>query len=63
MIVDPWGRVSHRTRTFVEAEIQARVMPSTGPSFYVRHGEWLLRGVLALGIALGIAAAFSRRGG
>ncbi len=63
MIVDPWGRVAHRTRTFVEAEIQARVMPSTGPSFYVRHGEWLLRGVLALGIALGIAAAFSRRGG
>jgi apolipoprotein N-acyltransferase len=63
MVVDPYGRVTHRTRTFVEAEIQVRVLPASGMSFYVRHGEWLLRGLIALAAAMAIAAAFARRGG
>lgn len=63
MVVDPWGRVTHRTGTFVEGEIQTRVLPAAKSSYYVRHGEWLLRGLLALAAALAIAAALARRGG
>jgi len=59
MVVDPWGRVSNRTATFVEAMIDVRVVPSSGETFYVRHGEWVARALLALSGAL-IAAAVLR---
>jgi len=61
MIVDPWGRITHRTGTFIEALITARVRPSHGASFYGRHGEWLLCGLLAFCGALVASAAMAPR--
>jgi apolipoprotein N-acyltransferase len=43
MIVDPYGRITHETETFVEAMIDVQVLPSDRSTFYVRHGEWLPR--------------------
>lgn len=63
MVVDRWGRVSHATRTFVEAQVDVRVEPAGGRCFYVRHGEWLLRILMAAAGALGVAAAALRARG
>jgi apolipoprotein N-acyltransferase len=62
MVVDSWGRVSHRTGTFVEAFVTARIQPPGRGSFYVRHGEWFARGLAALVGALVICAAIAPRG-
>jgi apolipoprotein N-acyltransferase len=62
MVVDSRGRVFHRTGTFVEAFVSARVAPPGKGSYYVRHGEWLARGLLALVAALVLCSAFGPRG-
>jgi apolipoprotein N-acyltransferase len=62
MIVDPWGRITHRTGTFVEALVTARVAPGDAPSFYVRHGEWVLRWLGALIGAWIVTAAIATAG-
>ena len=56
MVVDPYGRVTHQTRTFVEAQVDARIFPTGKGSFYTRHGEWLLMTLLAIASAWVIAA-------
>jgi apolipoprotein N-acyltransferase len=61
MIVDPWGRVSHRTATFVSAMIDTRVTPSRTTTYYVRHGEWLLRGILGVAGAWIVCATIAAR--
>jgi apolipoprotein N-acyltransferase len=64
-VVDPFGRVTHRTRTFTEARIDTRVAPARETTFYVRHGEWILRGLLALAgasVMAGLAAPRRRNG-
>jgi apolipoprotein N-acyltransferase len=64
MVVDPWGRVSQETETFVEAMIEVHVVPSIAETFYVRHGEWLARGLSAfLGALLLLAILRSLGGG
>lgn len=60
-VVDPFGRVSHRTATFTEARIDTRVVRSSETTFYVRHGEWVLRGLLALVGASVLAGAVAPR--
>ncbi|MDM7914483.1 MAG: apolipoprotein N-acyltransferase, partial [Candidatus Eisenbacteria bacterium] len=64
MVVDPWGRVSHQTRTFVEARIDVRVrtVDRPRPPFHVRHGAWLTIALTGLGGGL-LGAAFLARGG
>lgn len=61
MVVDPWGRVSHRTETFVEAMIDVTVMPSHGDTFCVRNGDWLVHTLLALFGALVLASILRPR--
>lgn len=61
MIVDPWGRVTHRTAIFVEATIDTRVTPSSATTFYTRHGEWLLRWVMGIAGAWIVCAAIASR--
>ncbi|MBD3161619.1 MAG: apolipoprotein N-acyltransferase [Candidatus Eisenbacteria bacterium] len=61
MVVDPWGRISHRTALFVEDRIDVRIVPSREKSFYVRHGEWLLKILAGLAGALLAAALLAPR--
>lgn len=56
LVVDPWGRVIQETETFVEAMVATSVVPSSGTTFYVRHGEWLVR-ILAAGLAAMVLAS------
>jgi apolipoprotein N-acyltransferase len=44
--VDPYGRVFGRTGLFVEAMPSARLAPGSGGSFYTRHGDWIVIGLL-----------------
>ncbi len=60
MVVDRWGRVQRATDTFVEARIDVRVEPSRSGSFYVRHGEWFLRILMAAAGGLFVAWAVAR---
>jgi apolipoprotein N-acyltransferase len=60
-VVDAYGRVRQRTGTFVEAQIDARVVPRAAKGFYVRHGEWVLRALLAVAGALVLASAAAPR--
>lgn len=55
-VVDPWGRVSHRTGLFVEAQPVVEVVPGNGGSFYTRHGEWVRWALLASAAAIFLAA-------
>jgi apolipoprotein N-acyltransferase len=55
--VDPWGRVTHETRIFTQADFVTTVAAGSG-SFASRHGDWALivpagAGLLALFLGLG----------
>jgi apolipoprotein N-acyltransferase len=40
MIIDPYGRVSHKTRIFEERTVLADIPLWKETTFYDRHGEW-----------------------
>jgi apolipoprotein N-acyltransferase len=48
--VDPYGRSFDATGLFVEAMPVARLAPGGGGSFYTRHGDWPLPGLLLLAV-------------
>ena len=56
-VVDPWGRVSHRTGLFVEALPVVEVGPGRGGTFYTRYGDWLLWVLLASALLMFVTAA------
>ncbi len=41
-ILDPYGFPMNRTATFVPARFVGAVEVGTGPTFYVRHGDWIV---------------------
>ncbi len=61
MVVDSFGRVTHRTGTFVEGFVRAAVSPPGKGSYYVRHGEWFVRWLAGLTGALVVCAAIAPR--
>jgi len=61
--VDPWGRVSHETGLFTQADFVAAVGAGSG-SFASRHPDWFLAlpaGACAAAIAWGALRAAARR--
>ncbi len=59
--VDPYGRVTQRTGLFVEAMPVAQPGPGSGGSFYTRHGDWIVRALIALAALSAGSAWWSRR--
>jgi len=41
-VIDPYGFVRARTLTFVEESLVVPVELGNGPTFYARHGDWVL---------------------
>ncbi len=58
--VDPWGRVSQATPTFVPAEIRADLPPGRGGSLYTRLGDWIIAALWAIVLATGASAMAGR---
>ena len=55
-VIDPYGLVRHRTDTFVKTGFVDAVELGDGPTFYDRHGNWVLVAAGAILFLLGIYA-------
>jgi apolipoprotein N-acyltransferase len=61
-VIDPYGFVAYRTPTFTEARFVEAVELGDGPTFYARHGDWIVvAAALALAGLGGLAFARGRR--
>jgi apolipoprotein N-acyltransferase len=59
-VIDPNGRVSHRTHLFENSVVQTTVAVTTGETPYVRYGEWVLL-VAGVVVVFSFAAGLVRR--
>jgi len=60
-VIDPNGFVRERTLAFVEESLVVPVELGTGPTFYARHGDWILAVAGALFAAAGGFAVIAGR--
>ncbi|MFH1277761.1 MAG: apolipoprotein N-acyltransferase [Candidatus Eisenbacteria bacterium] len=60
-IADPFGRIVESMDLYERGSVVAEITPAGGDTFYVRHGDWLPRGEIALSVILLAFAAIGRR--
>jgi apolipoprotein N-acyltransferase len=62
MIIDPFGRIIHRTPIFVKERVVANLSLQRQDTFYARHGDWLSRAcTVVAGLFLILAPLWRRR--